>query len=91
MVYLIAIWAGRGRGIIMEKDLNFLLGQIVTRLDNNDYDHAEIKGLLKDVTKFQIVCNEKIIALETRAKVWGGIAGVIMGGIISAIGWVLKH
>lgn len=71
--------------------LDFTLGQIMAQLENNDAAHEEIKTLLKEVAAAQTICNNKVLTLETKAKVWGGMAGIIMGAIISAIGWVIKH
>ena len=72
-------------------NIDFVLGQVLARLSVNDEDHKEIKELLKEMTAAQTICNNKVIALETRAKVWGGIAGFIVAAIISAVGWIIKH
>ena len=71
--------------------LDFTLGKILTRLEVNDEDHQEIKVLLKDLALSQKICNDKVIALETKAKVWGGVMGSVVGIIIAAVGWFVKH
>lgn len=74
----------------MNGNLDFLLGKIVEKLDINEIDHKEMKNILKEMSVTQSIVNNRVTALETKAKIWGGIMGVITGTIVAIIGWFIK-
>lgn len=71
----------------MDQDLNFLLGKMVARLDNNDEDHREIKKILKEVKDCTADMGKDITALKTKASVWGAVMGFIVSTVVVIIGW----
>lgn len=71
----------------MDQDLNFLLGKMVARLDNNDEDHQEIKKILKEVKDCTTCMGNDITALKTKASIWGAVMGFIVSTIVVVIGW----
>ena len=62
---------------------DFLLGQIVARLDANDNTHEEIKVLIAGVAKVQAQCNVEVATLKEKARNWGSLAGFVAGGLVS--------
>ncbi len=72
----------------MNGDIQYQLGKINARLDTNDQVHYEIKTLLEKMDgKLDTACGD-MIALKTKAKIWGAIAGFIASAVLTVIGWV---
>jgi hypothetical protein len=82
--------------------IDFVLGQIQAKLEDNDIAHNDIKGLLFNLhTKLDTLntstnktitdlCSD-VEGLKVRASVWGGTVGFIVSAIMGIVGWFVVH
>jgi len=61
----------------LSRDLNYVLGQIVERLNTNDIVHQELKTALVHIDTKLDLCVIDQAVLKTKASMWGAIMGIV--------------
>ncbi len=61
---------------------------VLSKIDSAEVDRKEIKSDIKEIKTEQIEIKLNIRGLQTKATIWGGVSGFIVGGAITVIGWL---
>ena len=61
---------------------------VLSKINSAETDRKEIKKDVKEIKAEQVEIKLNIKGLQTKATIWGGFAGFIVGGVITFIGWV---
>lgn len=83
-------------------NIDYILGQIQAKLEQNDITHEEMRGILSNLDRkldaFYGSTNKTITGLcadvgglNGKASVWGGFVAFIVSAIMGVIGWFVVH
>ena len=61
---------------------------VLSKIDSAEVDRKEIKSDIKEIKTEQIEIKLNIKGLQTKATIWGGVSGLIVGGVMTLIGWI---
>lgn len=75
----------------MDGQLEYRLGRIDTKLEQNDEDHRHILDALKELQETCSGLREAYSNIRGKTSVAGGIIGALFTAILAAIGWFFYH
>ena len=61
---------------------------VLSKISSAEVDRKEMKADVKEIKEEQITIKLDIRGLQTKATIWGGIGGFIVGGVMTFIGWI---
>lgn len=77
------------------ESLDYKLGRIEEKLEQNDRVHGEILSVLNkiscDFDVFKDKSIEDVAFIKGKASIWGAVSGFIVSAVLTVAGWLFLH